>query len=152
MAKSTQQDAGTYTGVGQDVTAIGRTLLDAYNARDFDRLDAVLAPDGEFQNVASGETYRGADGMKRYQRNWATAFPESKVELTNLVGSGETVTMEYVGRGRHTGPLTTPQGTIAPTGRSVELKLCDVLTVRSGRIIGGRTYYDVASLMRQLGQ
>lgn len=152
MAKATQQDAGTYTGVGGDIAAIGRTLLDAYNTRDFDRLDAVIAPDGQYRDIATGETLRGADGMKRYQRAWATAFPESKVELTSLVGCGDTVTMEYVGRGKHTGPLTTPQGTIAPTGRSVELRLCDVLTVRGGRIVDGRTYYDVASLMRQLGQ
>ena len=152
MAKSTQQDAATYTGAGKDVTAIARTLIDAYNTRDFDRLDAILAPDAEVRNVATGEVYRGADAMKRYQRNWATAFPESKVEIATLVGCGETVTMEYVGRGRQTGPLDTPQGRIEPTGRSVELPLCDVLTVRNGRITGGRTYYDVATLLRQLGR
>lgn len=154
MARSTQQQqaAGTYTGVGQEIAAVGRTILDAYNARSFDRLDGVVAPDAEYRNVATGEAFRGADGMKRYQRNWATAFPESQVELQNLVACGETVTMEYVGRGRHTGPLATPQGTIEPTGRDVELPLCDVLTVKDGRITGGRTYYDVATLMRQLGR
>jgi steroid delta-isomerase-like uncharacterized protein len=151
MAGSTQQDAGTRTGVGQENAAIGRTILDAYNARDFDRFDGVIASDAEYRNVATGDVFRGAEGMKQYQRNWATAFPESQIEVRNLVACGETVTMEYIGRGKQTGPLNTPQGTIPPTGRDVELALCDVLTVRGGKITGGRTYYDVASLMRQLG-
>ena len=151
MARSTEQEAGTYAGAGEDIAAIGRTIVDAYNTRDFDRLDGVVAPDGEYRNVATGELFRGAEGIKRYQRNWATAFPESRIELTNIVACGETVTMEYVGRGTQTGPLNTPQGTIPPSGREVELPLCDVLTVRGGRITDGRTYYDVATLMRQLG-
>ena len=151
MARSTQQDAGTYTAVGQEIAAIGRTIIDVYNAREFDRLDGVIAADAEYRNVATGEVFRGAEGMKQYQRNWATGFPESKIEVTKLVACGETVTIEYVGRGKQTGPLNTPQGTMPPTGREVELALCDVLTVQGGKITGGRTYYDVASLVRQLG-
>ena len=88
MAKATQENAGTYTGTGQEIAAVGRTLLDAYNAREFDRLDAVLAPDGEYRNVATGQVFRGPSGVKQYQRNWATAFPESRVDLTNLVACG----------------------------------------------------------------
>jgi steroid delta-isomerase-like uncharacterized protein len=152
MARFTQHDGGIATDPDQEIVAIARTLLDVYNARDFDRLDSAIAPDGEYRNVASGEVFRGAEGVKQYQRNWATAFPESQVEITNLVGCGETVTMEYIGRGKQTGPLNTPQGTIPPTGREVELALCDVLTVRGGKIAGGRTYFDLASLMRQLGK
>lgn len=152
MARSTQQDAGTYTSASQEGAAIGRKTIDAYNRRDFDQLDGVIAPDAELRDVATGEVHRGPDGMKQFQRNWATAFPDSKVEVSHLVACGDTVTMEYVGRGTHTGPMNTPQGTIQPTNRRVELSLCDVLTVKGGMITGGRTYYDAASLMRQLGQ
>lgn len=152
MARSTQQDADTFAGASQEVAAIGRMLTDVYNARDFDRLDDVIAPDAEYRNVATGEVFRGAEGMKQYQRAWVAAFPESRVEIRNFAACGETVTVEFVGRGRQTGPLNTPQGTIEPTGRDVELALCDVLTVRDGRITGGRTYFDLASLMRQLGR
>ncbi|HEY0969802.1 MAG TPA: ester cyclase [Gemmatimonadales bacterium] len=151
MAGSTRQDAGTLAGAGQEIAAIGRMLSEVYNARDFDRLDSVIAPDAEYRNVATGEVFRGAEGVKRYQRNWASAFPESRVEIQNLAACGETVTVEFIGRGRHSGPLNTPQGTIQPTGKDVELALCDVLSVRDGRITGGRTYFDLASLMRQLG-
>jgi len=152
MTRSTRQDANTLTGADEETAAIGRTIADVYNSRDFDRLDGVIAPDAEYRNVATGEVFRGAEGVKRYQRNWAAAFPESRVEIRNFAACGETVTVEFVGRGRHTGPMNTPQGTIEPTGKDVELALCDVLSVRGGRITGGRTYYDVASLMRQLGR
>jgi hypothetical protein len=36
--------------------------------------------------------------------------------------------------GTHTGPLSTPLGTVAPTGRDAAVRTIDVLTVEEGRI------------------
>jgi predicted ester cyclase len=36
--------------------------------------------------------------------------------------------------GTHTGPLSTPLGTVAPTGRDVSIRTIDVLSVEEGRI------------------
>ncbi len=38
--------------------------------------------------------------------------------------------------GTRTGPLATPVGTVAPTGRAVRIRTIDVLTVVDGRIAG----------------
>ncbi len=37
-------------------------------------------------------------------------------------------------RGRHVGPLETPLGEISPTGREVEVRVIDVLSITDGRI------------------
>jgi hypothetical protein len=36
--------------------------------------------------------------------------------------------------GRHVGPLPTPLGTVPPTGRTVDLKFTDILTITDGLI------------------
>src|SRR5215204_3574024 len=49
------------------------------------------------------------------------------------------------------GTLRTPAGEIPPTERSVEWSLCEVYQIRDGKIVRGRTYFDVATLMDELG-
>src|SRR5215204_3153310 len=49
------------------------------------------------------------------------------------------------------GTLRTAAGEIPPTERSVEWSLCEVYQIRDGKIVRGRTYFDVATLMDELG-
>jgi ketosteroid isomerase-like protein len=46
---------------------------------------------------------------------------------------------------------STPDGDIAPTGASVELRFADVSQVKDGKIASYHTYYDQLGLMTQLG-
>ena len=59
--------------------------------------------------------------------------------------------MEFRGIGTHTGPLATPMGVIPPTGRRVDFPLCDVWEVRDGKVVSTHNYFDVMSLLGQLG-
>jgi predicted ester cyclase len=47
--------------------------------------------------------------------------------------------------------LETSMGAIPATGRSVTLKLCDVLELSGGKIKSHRSYFDTGSMMAQLG-
>jgi ketosteroid isomerase-like protein len=71
--------------------------------------------------------------------------------LTNLVATDDTVVAEYTGRGTNTGTLQTPMGEIPATGRSVEIRFCDVVEFRGGEMAGGRSYYDLAGMMPSSG-
>jgi ketosteroid isomerase-like protein len=53
--------------------------------------------------------------------------------------------------GTHTGPLAGPDGDVAPTGRSVDLRFADVSCVQNGQIVSYHTYYDQMGLLSQLG-
>jgi ketosteroid isomerase-like protein len=57
----------------------------------------------------------------------------------------------YRGRGTHTGTLKNASGEIPATGREVTLDLCDVLTIKDGKAMSIRTYFDSGSLLAQLG-
>ncbi len=140
-----------YAGVEQANEELVRDTYKAYNDRDFDRGAAALSDDYELTNVPSGDKLRGREGYLTFVRGWSTAFPDSKVDVTNIVASKNTVVVEFTGRGTHQGVLRTPMGDISATGKKVEVPFCDVVTVKNGKVRSLRSYYDAATFMRQLG-
>ena len=105
----------------------------------------------EVVDVPSSGTLRGPEGLKQFLLGFSTAFPDSRVEITNLSTTEDGAAVEFVGHSTHTGPLHTPGSDIPPTGRAFELHFCEVYTIREGRIIRHSTYYDALSLLQRLG-
>lgn len=130
---------------------IARMILDLWNSRDFDQVTHIAAESVECVHVPFGTTYRGRDGYREFMRMWAIAFPDGRVEVRRVTAGENGAAVEYHGTGTHTGPLAGPAGTIPATGRRGELSLCDVLEIEQGQIRRVRSYFDSATLMRQLG-
>lgn len=122
-----------------------------FNARDFTAIPSCFADDAVIAIMPTDETLHGHAGAEAFMQGWATAFPDSRVEIGTLLQSGDTGVCEFVGVGTHTGPFQTPMGTIPPTGRGVRVPFCDVITMRDGKIAMMRTYFDSATFARQLG-
>jgi steroid delta-isomerase-like uncharacterized protein len=130
---------------------LARRVLDLWNTRDFDRAASFVADNAECVNVAFNTTFRGPEGYREFMQSWATAFPDGRIEIKRVIADENGAAVEYTGRGTNTGPLTGPMGTIQATGRQGELALCDVLEIERGKIRRLRSYFDSATLMRQLG-
>ncbi len=130
---------------------LGRSLYAMWNERAFDKIAALTAEYAEIVITATGQRFKGPAGMREYCAGWAAAFPDGQVEVTNLVASEGGYAAEFIGRGTHTGPLSTPMGDIPPTQRRMEIAYCEVHEVRNGKLAGVRLYFDTATLMRQLG-
>jgi steroid delta-isomerase-like uncharacterized protein len=128
-----------------------RSLIEAWNKRDFDYIRECTAPDSVLTDAGSGETWRGPDGGHRYNTMWANAFPDGKITIDRVIPAGDLVVVEYTGQGTHTGPMVTSQGTIPATGRSAKLHFCDVYEVKDGKVQKQTTYGDSGALMVQLG-
>jgi steroid delta-isomerase-like uncharacterized protein len=140
------------SGLAAENARLGRKLYEElWNKRDFDGITRCATEDIEVVNVPDGAIRRGRQGYREFIEGWATAFPDARIEVTRVTGSDDTVVVEFVGRGTHTGPLVTPVGAIPATGRTGELRFCDVLEVEDGSVRRMRSYYDSATLMRQLG-
>ena len=131
--------------------AVARSYYDAWNRRDFDAERATLADDVVVTVVGTGERLEGAADVVEAEKGWAVAFEDGTVEIDHVVVAGDTVVVEYTGRGTHTGPLQTPDGEVPATGRTGSLGFCDVITIRNGKIAEMRAYFDTMSLMVQLG-
>jgi steroid delta-isomerase-like uncharacterized protein len=134
-----------------DNTTLARSLYDGFNSRDFDHEAALWADEGVMTNVGSGQEDHGPEGSRQSNRFWDEAFPDGRVTVHRVVAADPYVVVEFTGRGTHTGMLTTPEGSIPATGRSVTLEFCDVLQFRDGRVWSRRRYFDSGSMMSQLG-
>ncbi len=134
-----------------DTASLVRQIYTAYNDRQFDRAVEVVAQDFVWTDPSIGETLNGPEGQRQYMQTWATAFPDSRVEVVNIIANDNSAVVEFIGRGKHEGTLKTPVGDIPATGKNVEVHFCDIHEVRNGKIARSRTYFNAAALFRQLG-
>ena len=134
-----------------DNETLARKVYDAWNNRDWQATRDAVAPDGKITVVGTGDTFEGADGAERYSTMWAAAFPDGRITIDQVHSAGDTVVVEFTGRGTHTATMETSMGPIPATGKSVTLHFCDVLQFRDGKVTSQRSYLDTGSLMMQLG-
>ena len=134
-----------------DNANLATSLYEAWNRRDFDTLADLTAPDAEIVVMGTGDTFHGAEGAQQYGTMWASAFPDGSTTVDRVIAAGETVVVEFIGRGTHTGDLVTSTGVFPPTGKSITRQLCDVYEFRDGKIRSQHAYMHSGSLTTQLG-
>jgi steroid delta-isomerase-like uncharacterized protein len=135
----------------QDNATIVRAHYDAFNSRNIDKSLALVTEDVKWLNIPFGASYTARKGYREFLDNWSTGMPDCKVEVLNVVAGDEWTAVEFIARGKHTGPLVGPQGTIPATQKTIDMKFCELLRVKDGQIAEGRVYFDAATMMRQLG-
>jgi steroid delta-isomerase-like uncharacterized protein len=135
----------------EQMIKIAREQVDAFNHGDWERLEAGLAADATYNELA---TQRKADGPERIVelfRGWKTAFPDAAGTVTSAVGSGNTAVLEVTWKGTQTGPLVTAEGTIPASGKSQETPAAFFFAFEGGKIKESRQYFDSLSLLKQIG-
>jgi steroid delta-isomerase-like uncharacterized protein len=106
----------------------------------------LMHPDYSYTG-GDGQEQRGAEAGLAVARMFAAGFPDGRISIVSIKEAGDTVFVEFIGRGTHEGDLMG----IAPTGKSIQLPVCNVFEVRDGKIYREREYMDMATLMIQLG-
>jgi steroid delta-isomerase-like uncharacterized protein len=136
----------------QALTKIAQGLILAYNDRDWNRAKASMTADFTYDEVATARKVTGADQTIELWKGWAQAFPDSKgtFQGSHVVNDG-TVVLELTWKGTHKGPLQTPTGAIAATGKPIEVRACAIVEIAGERARLQRHYFDMATLLRQIG-
>jgi steroid delta-isomerase-like uncharacterized protein len=126
-----------------------KTVREHVKAENAGDLDAALATfkHPRYEYVATDEIYDGPEEILAHWRELNRAFPDQQTEIVKLRRADDTVVMEGIFRGTHTGPL---RG-LPPTGRSFEHPFLAVFVFDGDDLIGERVYYDTTTLLRQLG-
>ena len=92
------------------------------------------------------------DGVRAFLCGYHESFPDSGFDITRMVEDGDQIVAEGFWFGTHTGPMQLPDGkTIPPTLRKVWAPFATLLTIRDGKILSHRGYWDLAGFMMQLG-
>ncbi len=116
------------------------------NHANLDVLDELYAPAWVGHFPQSGEL-RGAEGHKPLGRLFATAFPDGRYVVEELLAEEDRVASRYTFRGTHRGPF----GAIPATGRAVEATGINIHRLVGSRIAEQWAQFDALGLLRQLG-
>lgn len=124
-------------------------LFDMPSGRSFDRPK---------KGTARHEGYTGSlDG-------WELMYPDMAVASYNVVANEDYIVIESVASGTFAEPLAygggdlttqssraTGESVVEPTGQPVRIYSADVIRLENGLVTSFETYYDLASVMRQMG-
>ena len=135
----------------KSVADLAKEQVLAYNAKDWDRARAALAPEVVYEEVGTHRKIKGVDDVLTAWKGWATAIPDSRASFQSELVSGNTAVLEITWTGTHDGPLQTPDGEIAPTGKKIELRAIQVVDVANDRVKSVRQYFDMGTLLQQIG-
>jgi steroid delta-isomerase-like uncharacterized protein len=124
--------------------------VSVYNKLDYRGLASFYA--GDAVHVDPIGRRQGPEAIRAYMEEGDKPFSDISMETSQVVEEGNVVVAEWVWRATNTGPISMPDGTEIPTTeKTVELPGISVLSVRDGKVISHRDYFDNASIMSQLG-
>jgi steroid delta-isomerase-like uncharacterized protein len=141
----------TEAPTAEAMVKFAREQIDAFNNGDWERVHAGLAPDSRYNELATQRKVEGPDQIIELFKGWKTAFPDAAGMVTSAVGSGDTVALEVTWKGTQTGPLGTAKGTIPASGKRQETPAAMVFTFEDGKIKDSRQYFDLMTLLKQIG-
>lgn len=135
----------------QGQVATARALIEAFNAGDWDGFRATLAQDVVYEESGTGRRVEGADAYIDLCRGWREGFPDARGTVRWAAASDDTVALEMLWEGTHTGLLASPAGTMPPSHRRISVPA----TVWS-RFVGDRAqeihhHLDMLTMLTQLG-
>jgi len=119
------------------------------NSGDLDAALVVFDPDCE--TLTPNGPANGVEAFRAMGEAFRIAAPDNRLEVLHTFEAGDTIIVEGVYSGTHTGPLASPEGTIPATGRSFSFPYVDILQARDGKFVSHRIYWDNFTFLSQLG-
>jgi predicted ester cyclase len=118
---------------------------------DFDATIATFRHP-RYELFGAGQVFDGEAAVRAYFAASRKTFPDQGNEVIALRPMHDAVLAEFWLTGTHLGPMQTPQGELAPTGKRVRVRMAALFEFEPGGtgIMCERVYFDSASVLRQL--
>ena len=131
-----------------ETRALVRRYLDAFNASDFDAMEATLHDDVA-HDVNQGEREVGREAFRRFNMEMARHYDERLSDIVVMVDEhGTRAAAEFTVRGVY---RETAEGLPAASDQSYSLPAGIFFAVEDGAITRVTTYYNLAEWKRQVG-
>ena len=127
---------------------------DAFNARDWDAVDAVHHPDMVAHITGLAEPIYGTKAHSAAMQQFLRSFPDMHVHTPYPIrfGGGDWITVMTNVTGTFTGELTLPDGNaIAPTGKSFNLEFAQTTKWDDDQLTVISAFWDATLQAQQLG-
>lgn len=131
----------------EELKAISRREIEAFNTGNLAILDEIAADDYVSYDPSLPEPIRGKEAYKQVVAGYRAAFPDLQLTIDQQVAEGDTVATRWTARGTHEGELMG----IAPTGKQATVTGISLVRIADGKIVEDWTNWDALGLMQQLG-
>jgi len=122
--------------------AIVRKFIEAYNNRNLDAFDDLLAPD-----YVDHTSQVGPEGLKQLMNMAFKAFPDLHETIEDIIAEGDKVWVRITFTGTNTGEWLG----FAPTGKKVTSKNVDTYRIVNGKLAEYWNVTDASDFNKQLG-
>ena len=127
--------------------ALVRRFIEAYNTRNLDLFDDLVAPD----YIDHTHRQHGLESFKRLFQLAFKAFPDWHEHIEDIIAEGDKVWVCVTATGTHTGEWNLSGVPLPPTGRKVTMRMVFIWRIDDGRLVEGREVDDALDLLTQLG-
>jgi steroid delta-isomerase-like uncharacterized protein len=127
---------------------IARSYFEAVGRQDLDSMESHYQP-GSIGVIHGLVELEVGENYREWFANLFRSFPDWKFEILDIVAEGERAAVEWRATGSFSGDSRF-EG-LEPNGASVDVRGCDVVTVRDGKLVDNQAYTDGAEIARQLG-
>jgi len=126
-----------------DQSAVAEKWIAAWNSHSPDKMLPVFTDDVFYEDVAFGEVSHGQAELRKFAAEEFDGVPDLELKLVkaNIQGGHGTIEWTFTG---------TDKG-VFKTGKKFTVRGVSVIDVRDGKISRSLDFYDVATIMRQVG-
>ena len=134
----------------QDSVRTAETFYEAFNAHNLDGIERMTSESFVGVGPDNPEARKGRAALRNWVNEYIKAFPDCKWQKERVFAEDNSFSLSIVFTGTNTGPLEAGQ-TIPPTNKSVRVPATFVGIAREGKVEEIRAYWDMMSLLGQLG-
>jgi predicted ester cyclase len=121
--------------------AVVRRFIEAYNNRNLDLFDELMAPD-YFDHT----NQVGPEGLEQLMKMAFKAFPDFHETIEDIIAEGDKVWVRVKFTGTHTGEWLG----IAPTGKKITTMMVDIFRIVNGKLVEYRDVNDNLDFLKKL--
>ncbi|MHA7648670.1 ester cyclase [Mycobacterium sp. ML4] len=122
--------------------------MDTEVTHEFDKTLATFNGHPRYEIIPTGQVFDGDDEVMNYYRTTRAAFPDQRHENARFYVADDAVIVEFDLLGTNTGEFYD----LPPTGKAFRVPVIAVFSFDEDRITNERIYFDVASLVTQIGR
>lgn len=118
-----------------------------WSSHDMDGVTALFTDDCTYEDVTLGVVNHGKEELRQFGSGFLAAMPDVEFRLNSKVAGQDRAALEWTMTGTQTGPL----GDLPATGKSCTVRGSSVLELRNGLFSRCSDYWDMMTLLKQLG-
>jgi steroid delta-isomerase-like uncharacterized protein len=125
-----------------------KAFVDAINAQDWYRLDAIVAQDFVRHSIAAGDPpVRSRADLIEFLRREFEIFPDAEETILDIFAETEKVAVRH----HFCGSQHAAMGSFRPTGKTMNAEYIAIYRVQDGQIVEAWVEWDNLAGLRQLG-